>query len=213
MVRRFIPLLFIYVVAAMVGGVTQAYAADIIQEWNETKAPAAPALKDASVKAATTAFLILDIEQATCNEKDRPRCIAAVPGIAAFAKKARDAKMLVAYSNTGRGSPETVIDQVKAQAGEHFVKASVNKFYNTDLEAFLKDKKIDTVVVCATTAYGAALFTATGAAQAGFNVVVPVDCIPGSSQYEEQLTAFTLANAPGSAAKTTLTRLASIKIE
>jgi nicotinamidase-related amidase len=121
--------------------------------------------------------------------------------------------MLVAYSNTGRGSPETIVPQLKPRAGEHIVKASVNKFYNTDLEAFLKGKKIDTVIVCATTAYGAALFTATAAAQAGFKVVVPVDCIPGSSPYEEQVTAYTLAKAPGSAAKTTLTRLASIKIE
>ncbi len=213
MVRRYAPLLFIYVFAAMVGGVTQAYAADIIQEWSQAKAPAAPAVKEATVKAATTALLILDIEQFTCNDKDRPRCVADVPGIAAFAKKARAAKMLVAYSNTGRGSPETILDPVKPQSGEHVVKASVNKFYGTDLEAFLKDKKIDTVVVCATTAYGATLFTATGAAQAGFNVVLPVDCNPGSSQFEEQVAVYTLATAPGSAAKTTVTRLASIKIE
>jgi nicotinamidase-related amidase len=213
MVRRYAPLLVVYVVAAMVGGVTQAFAADIIQEWNEAKAPPAPAVKDATVKAATTAFLILDIEQRTCNEQARPRCIAEVPAMAAFAKKARDAKMLVAYSNTGGGSPETIAAPLKPQAGEHVVKGSVNKFYGTDLESFLKGKKIDTVVVCATTAYGATLFSATAAAQAGFNVIVPVDCNPGSSQYEEQLTVYTLATAPGSAAKTTITRLASIKIE
>jgi nicotinamidase-related amidase len=188
-------------------------AADIVQEWGDVKVPAAPQLADVTVKHDTTAFLILDIEQATCNEKDRPRCVGAVPAMAAFAKKARGAKMLVAYSNTGRGSIDTIMPDLKPEAGDHLVKASVNKYYNTDLEAFLKDKKIDTVIVCATTAGGAALFSATASAQIGFNVVVPVDCIPGSSLYEEQSTVWTLANGPGSAARTKLTRLSSIKID
>jgi nicotinamidase-related amidase len=206
-------LLFALAATAIAASFGPASAADIVQEWDQAKAPPPPQLKEATVKAATTALLILDIEEFTCNEKDRPRCTAIVPGIAAFAKKARDAKMLVAYSNTGRGSPETILGPVKPAAGEHVVKASVNKFYGTDLESFLKEKKVETVIVCGTTAAGATLFSGTAAAQSGLNVVLPVDCNPGSSQFEELAAVYVLTTAPGSAARTTPTRLSMIKID
>jgi nicotinamidase-related amidase len=190
-----------------------ANAGDTVQDWDQAKAPPPPALKDVTVKAGTTAFLVLDIEAATSNEKDRPRCVAEVPAMAAFAKKARDAKMLVTYSNTGRGSPETILPPLKPMAGEHIVKSSVNKFQNTDLEQYLKDKKIETVIICGTTAFGASLHTATGASARGLKVIIPVDCNPGSSVYEEQAALFSMANGPGTAANTTVTRLSMIKID
>ena len=190
-----------------------ARAGDTVQDWDQAKAPPPPTLKDVTVKAATTAFLILDIEAATCNEQGRPRCVATVPGIAAFAKKARDAKMLVAYSNTGRGSPETILPPVKPMAGEHVVKATVNKFQGTDLEQYLKDKKIETIIICGTTAFGVSLHTATGATVRGFKVIIPVDCNPGSSVYEEQAALFSMVNGPGTAANLTATRLSMIKID
>jgi hypothetical protein len=190
-----------------------ANAGDTVQDWDQAKAPPPPALKDVTVKAATTSFLILDIEAATCNEKDRPRCVAEVPGMAAFLKKARDAKMLVTYSNTGRGSPETIMPPLKPMEGEHVVKSTVNKFQNTDLEQYLKDKKIETVIICGTTAFGASLHTATGATVRGLKVIIPVDCNPGSSVYEEQAALFSMVNGPGTAANLTATRLSMIKID
>lgn len=190
-----------------------AFAADIAQEWDQAKAPPAPELKDVTVKAATTALLILDIEEFTCNDKDRPRCVAALPAMSALLAKARAAKMLVAYSNTGRGSREAIMPPVKPVGDEHIVKASVDKFYGTDLETYLKTNKIETVIVCATTAFGAGLFSANGASARGLKVVYPVDCVPGSSQYEEQVAAYTVANGPGTRANATLTRTGMIKIE
>jgi hypothetical protein len=190
-----------------------ANAGDTVQDWDQAKAPPPPALKDVTVKAATTSFLILDIEAATCNEKDRPRCVAEVPAMAAFLKKARDAKMLVTYSNTGRGSPETIMPPLKPMEGEHVVKSTVNKFQNTDLEQYLKDKKIETVIICGTTAFGASLHTATGATVRGLKVIIPVDCNPGSSVYEEQAALFSMVNGPGTAANLTATRLSMIKID
>jgi len=190
-----------------------AFAADIVEEWGQAKAPDAPKLAEVTVKTATTAFLVLDIEEATCNDKDRPRCVAAVPAMANFLAKARGVKMLVAYSNTGRGSRDTIVNVLKPIADEPLVKASVDKFYGTDLEQQLKSKNIDTVIVCATTAFGAGLHTANGASARGFKVIYPVDCVPGGSQYEEQAAAFTVANGPGTRANATLTRLAMIKVE
>src|SRR5690348_4540390 len=99
--------------AAMTAAASAAFAADIVEEWGQAKAPDAPKLSDVTVKTATTAFLVLDIEEATCNDKDRPRCVAAVPAMANFLAKARGAKMLVAYSNTSRGSRDTIVNVLK----------------------------------------------------------------------------------------------------
>jgi nicotinamidase-related amidase len=208
--------IFLALAAATAALVLHSFAAnagDTVQDWDQAKAPPPPPLKDVTVKAATTSFLILDIEALTCNEKDRPRCVAAAPGIAAFAKKAREAKMLVTYSNTGRGSPETILPPLKPMEGEHVVKSSVNKFRGTDLEQYLKDKKIETVIICGTTVSGASLHTATAASLRGLKVVIPVDCNPGSSVYEEQAALFSMVNGPGTAANLTATRLSMIKID
>lgn len=200
-------------VAAAAFVASPTFAADIVQEWDQAKAPPPPKLSEVTVKAATTAYLVLDIEELTCNDKDRPRCVAAVPGMTDFLNKARAAKMLVVYSNTGRGSRDTIVPSLKPLDNEHIVKASVNKFQGTDLEEHLKSNKIDAVIVCATTAFGAALHTATGASARGLKVILPVDCVPGSSQYEEQVAVWSTVEGPGTRANTTATRLGMIKIE
>jgi nicotinamidase-related amidase len=86
----------------------------------------------------------------------------------------------------------------------------VDKFFRTELKEILLKKKIKTVVIAGTTAEGAVLHTATGAAVRGFQVIVPVDGMSADALYAEQYTAWHLANAPGSRQKTTLTRFGMI---
>jgi nicotinamidase-related amidase len=188
-------------------------AASVIELWDQVKAPPVPTLLSPTVKADETALLLLDIEEATCNQDRRPRCVAAVPAMAAFLKKARSAHVAVFYSTTGGGSRETILSPVAPKDDEPIVKASVNKFFGTKLDDYLKAKNVKTVIVCATTAFGAALHTATGAAQHGYKVVLPVDCIPGGSLYEEQATVWSLINGPGTGKVLTATTLDAIKIE
>jgi len=114
-----------------------------------------------------------------------------------FLEKARSAHMAVFFSNTGGGSRQTILPPVAPRDDEPIVKASVNKFFGTKLDEYLKAKNVKTVIVCGTTAFGAALHTATGAAQHGYKVVLPVDCVPGGSLYEEQATVWSLINGPG----------------
>lgn len=57
-----------------------------------------------------------------------------------------------------------------------------------------------------TTAEGAVIHTATGAAMRGFKVIVPVDGMSAGTLYAEQYTAWHLVNAPGSRKGTTLTK-------
>lgn len=192
---------------------TASVAANIIELWDQVTPPPVPKLTTATVKASETALLLLDIEELTCNPQQRPRCVAAVAAMAQFLSKARGAHLPVFYSNTGGGSRQTILPPVQPKDDEPIVKASVNKFFGTALDDYLKAKAIKTVIICGTTASGAALHTATGAAQRGYKVVLPVDCIPGASLYEEQATVWSLINGPGTARVLTATTLDAIKME
>lgn len=199
--------------AAVALGGASSSAANIVELWGQAKAPPPPKLSNVRVKAATTAFLVLDIEKLTCNTKRRPRCVDSVAGMASFLKKARASGMTVAYSNTGRGSRETILPPVTPRDNEPIVKASVNKFYGTDLDKYLKSKKVNTVIICGTAAFGAVLHTATGAAARRYKVILPVDCAPGGSLYEEQMAVWGLVNGPGTRRALTATTLSGITIE
>jgi nicotinamidase-related amidase len=196
-----IALLFVLPISAMgQGGET------IVEEWSKVKAPAPVTLKPVQVNPQETAFLILDIEQLTCNPDRRPRCIESVPKIQGFLQKARARGMPVVYSLTGRGTKETILSEVIPNADEPIVQSSVDKFFKTDLDKILRAKGIKTVIIAGTTAEGAVLHTATGAAMRGYNVIVPVDGMSAGNLYAEQYTSWHLINAPGTRRRATLTR-------
>ena len=67
------------------------------------------------------------------------------------------------------------------------------------------------MIIAGTTAEGAVLHTATGAAMRGFRVIVPIDGMSAGTLYAEQYTAWHLVNAPGSRRRTTLTKFAMIE--
>lgn len=61
----------------------------IIELWEDAKAPDRVELQGIQIAPAKTAFLILDIEERTCNLKRRPRCISSVAAIKAFLDRAK----------------------------------------------------------------------------------------------------------------------------
>jgi len=183
----------------------------IIELWDEVKAPARVELKSVKIDPKETAFLILDIEQRTCDSKRRPRCVASVTKIKSFLEKARSKGVAVVYSLTSGGTPETILPDVAPLGNEPIVKSSVDKFYNTELESILRKKGIKSVIIAGTTAEGAVLHTATGAAIRGFQVIVPIDGMSAGTLYAEQYTAWHLINAPGSRRRTTLTSFEMIE--
>lgn len=185
--------------------------ASLLDVWDKIEAPAPPQLKPVRLAPKTAALLILDVETRTANAERRPRAVASVPRIAALLAKARAAGMPVAYSLTRSGTPETILREVAPREGEPIVQASVDKFHRTELEAFLKRKGVKTVLIVGTSAEGAVLHTATGAALRGFDVVVPIDGMSSSHLYAEQYTAWHLANAPGSRRRTTLTATSLVR--
>jgi nicotinamidase-related amidase len=190
--------------------------ADVISDWNKAVAPPPPELKEVTVDPATTAVLFLDIMKAGCTA--RPRCVAAVPNLKRIHDAARAHNMVVWYSlvgSNGKATPDDVMDPAikPRNAGEWYRQGGPDKFLGSTLQATLRQAGIKTVIVCGNSFQGATVGTASGAAQRGFKVIVPVDCSAGEDVYHEQYAAFHLAKGgpAGVTSNVTMTRTTMIK--
>jgi nicotinamidase-related amidase len=177
----------------------------IIEEWNTVKAPPPPKLEPVTVEPKETALLILDVQYQNCNPERRPRCVVSIPKIQGLLSEARKKGMHVIYSLTRNASKADIREEVSPQAGEPIVKSGVDKFHGTQLEEILRANEVQTVILVGTSAHGAVLHTATGAAMRGFRVIVPVDGMSAGDSYAEQYTSWHLVNGPGTRRQTTLT--------
>jgi nicotinamidase-related amidase len=177
----------------------------IIEEWNTVKAPPPPELEPVTVEPRETALLILDIQHQNCNPERRPRCVASIPKIQSLLTEVRNREMPVIYSLTRNASTADIREEVSPQPGDPIVKSGVDKFYGTELEEILRAKEIQTVILVGTSAHGAVLHTAAGAAMRGFRVIVPVDGMSAGDSFTEQYTCWHLVNGPGTRRQTTLT--------
>ncbi|MFX0061433.1 MAG: cysteine hydrolase [Candidatus Hermodarchaeota archaeon] len=184
----------------------------VIDEWNSIKAPAPPELKEITVEAKTTAFLVLDVQNQNCNSERRPRCVSSIPKIKKLLTEARKKEMTVVYSLTRAANEKDIRKEVEPLENEPIVKSGVDKFHQTDLEKILTAKDIKQVIIVGTAAHGAVLHTATGAAQRQMEVVIPVDGLSAGEPYAEQYTVWHLVNAPGTRRSVTLTKINWIKI-
>jgi len=191
-------------------GLSQAQAADIIDEWANAKAPPAPELKPAMADAKTTALLMLDFLQANCGH--RPSCLAEMPAMKKLLDAARGAGAMVIYSGFEKSTPSDIIKDIAPTASEPMIHSNADKFLNTDLDKMLKDKGIKTVITVGTAANGAALYTGSAAALRGYNVIVPVDGLSADDLYAVQFTVWNLVHATPTFVKgVTLTRSDMIK--
>jgi len=143
---------------------------NIVDEWASTKAPAAPTLKPVTVDPKTTALLMLDFMNQNCGQ--RPRCVASIPAMKKLLDAARAAKATVVYSLIANTTAADVIKDVAPVAGEASVLSGPDKFLKTDLEKILKEKGITTVIAVGTSSNGAVLYTGSGAALRGMNVII-----------------------------------------
>ena len=65
-----------------------------------------------------------------------------------------------------------------------------DKFLGSNLEEKLKARGIKTVIVCGTSFQGVGIGTGTEAAQRGYKVIVPIDCLSSEDIYMEQYSAW-----------------------
>ena len=200
---------YLFAALALAAVALPAQAKDIVEEWASIKTPAAPTLKPVTADPKTTALLMLDFMNQNCGK--RPRCVATIPAMKDLLAKARAAKATVIYSIIANSTTADVIKDVAPQADEPHVLSGPDKFLNTDLDKVLKEKGIRTVIAVGTSANGAVLFTAAGAAFRGMNVIIPVDGMSAVDPIAEYATVLDFMTAPQVSNKTTLTRSDMIK--
>ncbi len=188
-----------------------ASAQTIVDTWDAVKAPAAPELKSVILDSKATALLLLDFNKQTCNAERRPRCIASIPKVQELLEEARSKGFTIIYSLSAGATSTDIARELAPRKGEPVVTAGPDKFMGTDLEKILMDKGIKTVIVTGTAAHGAVLYTASGAAFRGMQVILPVDGMSAENTYAEQYTAWHLANAPRVSSKVILTKIDLIK--
>jgi nicotinamidase-related amidase len=189
---------------------TAACAQDVIEEWGGIKTPPPPALKQVTINPKTTALLLLDFNYQTCNMERRPRCVASIPAVKKLLAGARSKGVSIIYSLSVGAAPADISKELTPLPGEPVVTSGPDKFLGTELEKILREKNIATVIVTGTAANGAVLYTASGAALRGLDVIIPVEGISAETLYIEQYTLWNLANAPRVSAKITITRTGMI---
>lgn len=185
---------------------TTAQAQTVVDQWTEVKIPPPPELKPVTIKPETTALLLLDFNSQTCNMKTRPRCIESIPIVKKLLADARAKGVARVYSLSPGAEVKDIAAELAPMEGEPVVASGPDKFLGTDLEKILKEKKIDTVIVTGTAAHGAVLYTASGAALRGMNVIVPVDAISADSLFPELYVVWNLVNAPRVSTKTVISK-------
>jgi len=108
----------------------------------------------------------------------------------------RRAGAMVWYNLVGRNgmaTPGDVIDPgFTPGEGEWVRQNGPDKFIGSNLEEKLKARGIKTVIVCGTSFQGVGIGTGGGAAQRGYKVIIPIDCLSSEDTYMEQYAAFHL---------------------
>jgi nicotinamidase-related amidase len=191
------------------GTASKAVASDIIDEWANVKAPAAPEIKPVTVDPKTTALIMGDLMNQSCAK--RPRCVAALPAMKKLLGEARAAKVAVIYSTIPNTTPADIMPEVAPAADEPSVTSGVDKFFKTNLEQILRDRGTQTIILVGTSAEGLVNYTGGEAALRGFNVIVPVDGMASVDAFAEQYVAWHMTHAPIISPKVTLTRTDMIK--
>jgi nicotinamidase-related amidase len=179
---------------------------NVVDDWSKVAPPPAPALKPASLDAKTTALIVMDFVKQSCNEQNRPHCVALIPKVKAMIDAAKAKNVTILWTLPNGPKAEDFLPQVAPPAGTTMIAGPVDKFVGTDFEKQLKDKGITTLVLTGTSAHGAVLYTASQAAIRGFKAVVPVDGMSATAPYAEQATAYLLTTAPVLSNNVTLTR-------
>ena len=194
-------------------------AADILDDWANVKAPPAPEPKAVTLDGATTAIIIMDMNQTQCAEETR--CSATAPAIKRLHDGGRAAGAMFWYSLPGDNSKPSDVDQVvkgvTPREGEYERINGPDKFRGSNLEDKLKARNIKTAIICGHSFQGVGVGTGSGLAVRGYKVIVPVDCLASNSNdpyvlYLEQYSVWHLSKgANGIANRVTLTRSSMVK--
>jgi len=208
MSRLALPLLASCLALALPAAVS---AQTVIEEWGSVKAPPAPALKPVTIDAKQTAMLVMDFNKNTCVPQRRARCATVLPKVKKLLAEARAHGLTIIHTTAGTATRADISPELAPMEGEPVFAPGLNKLASPELVKILKDKKITTLLLVGTSANGAVLFTAGGAAQLDYKIIVPVDGMPADGAYQEQFAVWDIANGPTVHDHAILTKIDMIK--
>jgi hypothetical protein len=173
--------------AILLAFAASAAAGDILNDWDTVKVPGKIEVKPVTLDSSTTALLILDLSKGgSCTE--RPRCMATLPNVKRIYDAAYAAGAMMWYSI--KSAAESIDPAFAATDGTYTDQRGPDKFLGSNLEDKLKARGIKTVILCGTSFQGVGIGTGTEAAQRGYKVVVPIDCLSSEDPYMEQYSAW-----------------------
>ncbi len=162
--------------------------------------PTIPEAKPAIVDVNKTALLVLDLTEAGAKPDHPSHKL--VPGMTKFLDRARAAGMLIIFTIplVIKGTPDgKVYSGFNKRPSEIAVfPDGYNKFTGGDLGGLLElYEGVDTLIITGCRSNICVLHTATTAArELDYKVVIPIDGVAASSDYQEQYTLFQLAHIP-----------------
>jgi nicotinamidase-related amidase len=186
---------------------------DVMQKWDDLKAPPPPRLDAVELSHADTALIVMDYDRKTCVPEKRARCATALPRIAALIESARKSGVKVIHFVNANMLPTDIAPAVAPHPGEPVMKASGNKFYGTDLDQVLKGAGVKNIVLTGTSANGAVMSTVLGAYERGYKAIIPVDAMPADTMWQEQFVIWELANGPAFREVSKLTTVATLTLK
>jgi nicotinamidase-related amidase len=154
--------------------------------------PALPAAVPVTVNPKTTALLVFDYVEPTCNAE--PRCNVLVPALTSFMARARKAGLVVVYG-TREATMSKWLPEVAPQPGDiKSVNVAQDRFYNTDLDKALKAKGITTIIMTGWKVSGSIAYSSVGATLRGYTLVIPVDTTGAPTDYEQVIGFYNILN-------------------
>lgn len=177
---------------ALIGGAVESQGAE--QAMQTMQFPVTPAPARVSLDPKTTALLLLDYVEQVCNPE--PRCTSRiVPPIGPFMAQARKAGLTVAYG-TRAPRMNSWLPQVTPMPGDiKVINTAQDRFYNTNLDKELKAKGIKTIIMAGWRVTGSINYTAVGAMDHGYTVVIPMDTTTAPTDYETAIGFYNVLNS------------------
>jgi nicotinamidase-related amidase len=157
-------------------------------------APNHPAPEALTLNPATTALIVLDLNE-RCADSAQV-CSELAPRVRPLIDKARAAGVFVLYTVSeneiarGLGDPWAGFER-RPEEPVLYIGAAFDKFREvepreSELNALLQDRGIDTIIIAGSSSNMGVMYTATGAAAVyGYHVVIPYDGINSASAYQD----------------------------
>lgn len=167
-----------------------------------TVGPIVPTPKPVTLDAKKTALLVLDQNEQVRDPKLFPSGNRLIPALTRLLAKARDkgVHIVFTYSLFLKGTPDGQVysGYHRKDSEPALTPDSFDKFQGSRLQALLKRRSVDTLVITGSRSNICVLHTATTAARYHkYKVVIPLDGIAAESQYDYDYSLHHLATFPG----------------